>query len=290
MILSFHPCFITDNNIICAGREPSQDDLTMIKAADAVVLPQGCYESLHQMARTNCFNVFPNYDARFRYPGKIGQTALFQKQNVPHPKTITFQDVRSFHEWYERSLEKMPFDFPFVFKFDWGGGGDTVFLIKSPGAFEEILQKTIAYENPYQKGFLIQEYIPAKNRSLRVVVIGQRVVSYWRVQNTAESFCSSLAKGAVIDTGSDPGLQETAITFTQDFCQTSGINLAGFDFLFSSTDKANTPLFLEINYFFGRRGLGGSEEFYRLLQTEINNWLHGLKRFNHHRDAQVVLR
>ena len=290
MILSFHPCFTADNNIICAGREPSQDDLTMIKAADAVVLPQGCHESLYQMARKNCLNVFPNYDARFRYPGKIGQTALFQKQNVFHPKSITFQDVRSFHEWYEKSMEKMPFDFPFVFKFNWGGEGDTVFLIKSPGAFEEILQKVIAYENPYQKGFLIQEYIPAKNRSLRVVVIGQRVVSYWRVQNTSASFCVSLAKGAVIDTGSDLNLQETAITSTKIFCQTTGINLAGFDFLFSSTDKAQTPLFLEINYFFGRQGLGGSEEFYRLLQTEIKNSLQGLKRFNHHRDGHVILR
>ena len=289
MILSFHPCFTADNNIICAGREPSQDDLTMIKAADAVVLPQGCHESLYQMARKNCLNVFPNYDARFRYPGKIGQTALFQKQNVFHPKSITFQDVRSFHEWYEKSMEKMPFDFPFVFKFDWGGEGDTVFLIKSPGAFEEILQKVIAYENPYQKGFLIQEYIPSKNRSLRVVVIGQRVVSYWRVQNTNASFCVSLAKGAVIDTGSDLNLQETAITSTKNFCQTTGINLAGFDFLFSSTDKAQTPLFLEINYFFGRQGLGGSEEFYRLLQTEINNYLQGLKLSNHHRDGHVIL-
>jgi ribosomal protein S6--L-glutamate ligase len=281
MILSFHPCFTADTNIICAGREPSKDDLNMIKAADAVVLPQGCYESLYQMARKNCPNVFPNYDARFRYPGKIGQTALFQKQSVSHPKTITFQDVQSFYEGFERSLEKIPFEFPFVFKFDWGGEGDTVFLIKSSGAFEQILQKAVAYENPYQKGFLIQEYIPAKNRSLRVVVIGQRIFSYWRVQYTSESFCSSLTKGAVVDTDSDPDLQNKAITVTKDFCQTSGINLAGFDFLFSSTDKANIPLFLEINYFFGRQGIGGSEEFYRLLEIEINKWLQDLKLLTH---------
>jgi ribosomal protein S6--L-glutamate ligase len=277
MILSFHPCFTADTNIICAGRAPSQDDLDMIKSADAVILPQGCNQSLYQMARRNCLNVFPNYDARFRYPGKIGQAALFQKQNVSHPKTITFQDVQSFHQWYEEAREKMPLTFPFVFKFDWGGEGDTVFLIKSSGAFKQILHKARTYENPYQKGFLIQEYIPAKNRSLRVVVIGRRILSYWRVQHTSGSFCSSLTKGAVVDTDSDRDLQDKAITVAKDFCQTTGINLAGFDFLFSSTTEAHTPLFLEINYFFGRQGLGGSEEFYRLLEIEINNWLQDLK-------------
>jgi ribosomal protein S6--L-glutamate ligase len=30
---------------------------------------------------------------------------------------------------------------------------------------------------------------------------------------------------------------------------------------------------LEINYFFGRRGLGGSDAFYEILKSEIDNWL-----------------
>jgi ribosomal protein S6--L-glutamate ligase len=57
MILSFHPCFVADKNIICAGRSPDADDLAAIKAADAVVLPQGCYKSLYEMARGNCTNI-----------------------------------------------------------------------------------------------------------------------------------------------------------------------------------------------------------------------------------------
>jgi len=32
-------------------------------------------------------------------------------------------------------------------------------------------------------------------------------------------------------------------------------------------------LFLEINYFFGRKGLGGSEAYYKLLQQEIDRWI-----------------
>jgi ribosomal protein S6--L-glutamate ligase len=33
---------------------------------------------------------------------------------------------------------------------------------------------------------------------------------------------------------------------------------------------------LEINYFFGRSGLGGSQVYYEILQKEILNWLHRL--------------
>jgi len=89
MILSYHPCFKADKNILCAGREPDADDLAAIKASHAVILPQGCRQSLYQMAHGNCGHVFPNFDSKFEYAGKIGQIRLFQEKNVPHPKTET---------------------------------------------------------------------------------------------------------------------------------------------------------------------------------------------------------
>jgi len=49
--------------------------------------------------------------------------------------------------------------------------------------------------------------------------------------------------------------------------------MAGFDLLFSSERKNRTPLFLEINYYFGRRGQGGSERFYEILIAEIEKWI-----------------
>ena len=66
MIVSFHPLFEADKNILCAGREPDADDLKAIKAAKAVILPQGCRQSLYEMARDNCQHVFPDYAARFK--------------------------------------------------------------------------------------------------------------------------------------------------------------------------------------------------------------------------------
>jgi ribosomal protein S6--L-glutamate ligase len=60
MIVSFHPLFEADKNIICAGREPDTDDLAAIKAAEAVVLPQGCRQSLYALVRNNCDLIIPN--------------------------------------------------------------------------------------------------------------------------------------------------------------------------------------------------------------------------------------
>ncbi len=278
MILSFHPIFEGDENILCAGRDPGKDDLAAIKAADAVILPQGCRQSLYEMARKNCSHVFPNYDASFKYPGKIGQIHLFQKTDVPHPKTETYLTVNDFIQVSNFKFQIS--NYPFVFKFDWGGEGDNVFLIKSHEEFQQILQKAIVFERTGQKGFLIQEYIPLQNRILRVVIIGGKIISYWRVQEEAEKFCVNLANGAVIDAESDPDLQAEAVTSVRRFCKKTGINLAGFDFLFSqdlqSGTNINIPLFLEINYYFGRRGLGGSEKFYELLIAEIKKWTESL--------------
>ncbi len=276
MILSFHPCFEADKNLLCAGREPNVDDLAAIKAADAVILPQGCYQSLYEMAHNNYGHVFPNFDSRFKYAGKIGQARLFREKNVPHPRTETHLNLDAFARHYGYFPAKPAFSFPFVFKFDWGGEGHQVYLIKSAPEFKNILQIAGNFEDSGHKGFIIQEYIHSNNRSLRVVVIGQTVISYWRVQSNNQSFYTNLAKGAVIDTDADPDLQEMAVKSVKAFCSRTGINLAGFDLLFSSRAKVKTPLFLEINYFFGRQGLGGSEKFYDILIKEIMKWIESL--------------
>lgn len=270
MIVSFHPCFGADKYIICAGRKSDDNDLAAIKAADAVILSQGCDEELYKMASKNCSNIFPNYEARFKYPGKIGQIHLFRETDVLHPKSETFEKLDSLPE-------NLLFDFPFVFKFDWGGEGYGVFLITSPEEFKDIIKNVLKFECAGHVGFLIQEYIPSQGRSLRVVVIGQKFISYWRVQKNTEEFCSSLAKGAYLDFDSDPDLQQAAVKSAKHFCKMTGINLAGFDFLFSSEAVIKEPFFLEINYFFGRRGLGGSEKYYQILESEIQKWIESLK-------------
>lgn len=280
MILSFHPCIEGDRNITCAGRSPNGEDLKAIKAAHAVILSQGCSRILYEMASNHCGNVFPNLDGKFRYPGKAGQIELFQKNKAPHPKTETFRDIHTYTSRYGGKQPGGDFSYPFVFKFSWGGEGEFVHLIRSADDLDRIMQQAIAYERSGLKGFLLQECIPADGKTIRVVVVGQTIVSYWRIQDKKDQFYSSLAKGAVVDAVSDSIRRKAAERAVKQFCTETGINLAGFDLIFSTLSEAEKdrrePLFLEINYFFGRKGLGGSEKFYALLRCEVEEWLSGL--------------
>ncbi|MBU1182289.1 MAG: hypothetical protein KKF00_09045 [Proteobacteria bacterium] len=277
MILSFHPCFTADKNIICAGRKPGKAELEEISLADAVILPQGCGEMLYNMARENCENAFPNFDARFKYPGKTGQILLFQKTETAHPAARIYTSISFLYGKDGKIIkENLPFTYPFVFKFDWGGEGETVYLIKTQAGLKKILKKAGEFEKTGQKGFILQEYIESGNRSLRTAVIGQKLISYWRVQEDPDNFRAGLSQGAVADFESDPKLIKAAERDVKEFSKKTGINLAGFDFIFSLENNNDEPLFLEINYFFGRKGLGGSENFYKILNGEIKKWLKSL--------------
>jgi ribosomal protein S6--L-glutamate ligase len=273
MIVSFHPIFEADKNIICAGRMPNDEDLDAIKTADAVILSQGCHRSLYELARSNCPYVFPNYDARFNYPGKIGQIELFRENDAPHPASELFTNVAAFQKRYTISPQNVNFDYPFVLKLDWGGEGETVYLIQSAENLHEIIKKAAVFEKSGLTGFLLQEFIPSRNRTLRVAVIGQRLISYWRIQECSDSFHTNLRKGAAINFEADPELQHTALALVKHLCRKVRINLAGLDIIFSSKTDAPEPMLLEINYFFGRKGLGGSESYYQVLRQEIRRWL-----------------
>lgn len=276
MIVSFHPCIVGDDNRLCAGRSPDESDLAVIRWADAVILPQGCRKELYDMARSACSRVFPNYDSRFSFPGKTGQIRLFSESKAPHPRSAVYTETNHCRQETE-SGKRLPFDFPFVLKLDWGGEGETVFRVANREEWNRMFQDLCRFESKNQKGFLLQEYIPAGDRSLRVVVIGSRYLSYWRIHPEPGGFYTSVSKGAVVERYSHANLQQKAVGAVRMFCQQTGINLAGLDILFSldSTNPGTDPepLFLEINYFFGRQGLGGSEAYYVLLMEEINQWL-----------------
>ena len=277
MILSFHPCYVADVNRLCAGRAPDADDRAAIRRATGVILPQGCQPALYRMARENCPHVFPNYDVRFQYPGKTGQARLFKKMGQACPCTWIFEDSDQFHQ---RWADVRDAGFPLVLKLDWGGEGDTVFMMQSPADLEQAMAAAVEYERTGQRGFVLQTFVPHGNRSLRVAVIGKTMMAYWRVQDEATVFGTSLAKGARVDHQSDPHLRRLALDVVTDFCLHTGVNLAGIDVIFDEADRSGDnpqPLLLEINYFFGRTGLGGSERFYTLFQDAVDRWLADLE-------------
>jgi ribosomal protein S6--L-glutamate ligase len=147
-----------------------------------------------------------------------------------------------------------------------------VYRVDDRHAFSELLERADRWERDGQSGFVLQAFVPAGDRCLRVVTIGSRRFSYWRRMDR-NAFQASLAAGGSVDRDSDPKLQEKARLAVGRFCRSSGIDLAGFDILFAEDRPDPGPLFLEINYFFGREGLGGSDRFYAILVSEIHRWL-----------------
>ncbi len=274
MILSFHPIIETDENIICAGRAPDATDLAAIQRAAAVILPQGCPPALYRMARTHCRRVFPNLDVRFDHPGKNGQIRLFRELGIAHPPTALYDDLEQFH------AQGADIALPSVVKLNWGGQGQTVFRACDRAELHAVLEQVRAWEQTGQKGFLVQRFVEHQNRSLRVTVIGTRLISYWRVQKDPARFGTCVDQGAHIDTQAEPFLQAAAENIVREFCARTGLQLAGFDFIFDGLALEQgriKPLMLEINYFFGRVGLGGSFKFYEILTQEVDRWIAGLK-------------
>ncbi|HEX5679890.1 MAG TPA: hypothetical protein VFX82_03590, partial [Desulfobacterales bacterium] len=86
-------------------------------------------------------------------------------------------------------------------------------------------------------------------------------------------FHANVSKGAVIDACSDPALKAQAERMAGAFCRRTGIDLAGLDVIFDVEANPPRPLLLEINYYFGRVGLGGADAYHRMLAAEIRTWL-----------------
>jgi ribosomal protein S6--L-glutamate ligase len=273
MIASLHPCIIKDLNILCAGRSLSEREKKRLAKAQAVVVPQGVTGEVYWECRRRVPHIFPFYDLRFSMEGKVGDAQLFQYHQVPHPRTLVFKNSKILSQHYP-DMEDLPpllSGYPFVLKADRGGEGTFVFLIASQ---KELMEKLSLI--PPAEGFILQERIDHGGRDLRVVVLFDTFYAYWRVQPNPDIFLTNLSQGAQIMHQGDEHLQQRAIEAVKGFCWQTGINLAGFDILFDREKNSGNPLFLEINYYFGRKGLGGSMRFYELLQGAVDRWLASL--------------
>ncbi|MEW5725047.1 MAG: hypothetical protein AB1896_18185, partial [Thermodesulfobacteriota bacterium] len=160
-----------------------------------------------------------------------------------------------------------------------GGEGSGVYPVRHRKELAGALENLASLEAAGRKGFIQQELVDTGGRDLRVAVIGDRTGAYWRRAENPGAFATNLAAGGRADFDSDPRLVSAGIKAVRDFAARGHIDLAGFDLMFERGREGAGPLFIEINWFFGRRALGGGEAYYRLLKAAARKWLrgHGLK-------------
>jgi ribosomal protein S6--L-glutamate ligase len=271
MILSFHPCFDTDVQIILGDRPLGSHDLALIQKAEAIILPQTCPQALYQACQGSHALKFPRYEMRFKYPGKVGQSLLFRDFKRPQPKTLIWADVQ---ELKVALLETgvLPHERPFLIKEDKSHEGEGVYVVEDELSLSEALEELARRENSGQTGFVTQDFIPSKGNALRAVIIGKRIMTYWKRPATPGQPITTIRRGAVIDHHWREDLQEKGKTEVQALSEITGINLAAVDFVFPLDNQDPDPFFLEINYYFGRRGLGGTERYYTLLHEALQEW------------------
>ncbi len=272
MILSFHPCFDTDIQIILGDRPLSPGDLELVRKAKAVILPQGRTEDLYHACTKYNALIFPGYEMRFKYQGKIGQSVLFKHFGCPHPETLNWSSVEEFKKEYKEP-DVFPHELPFLVKADKAHEAEGVYLVKDKASMSEALDYLTNREGPGISGFVTQPYIASGGNVLRAVIIGRRVVTYWKRPYKTVQAITSISRDSIIDHIWKPELQEKGRVQAQSLSRKTGINLAAIDFVFSFAEREPEPLFLEINYYFGRRGLGGTKNYYRLLHEAIQDWL-----------------
>ncbi|MBW2093485.1 MAG: hypothetical protein JRI80_01225 [Deltaproteobacteria bacterium] len=271
-ILSFHPCFGADKQIILGARSLSREDRMSIDRADAILLPQGCSEELYHACAQSGAPVFPEYGVRFQYPGKTGQAQLFRELLLPHPETYCWKNVADFRLFLEKRASPSH-RFPFFVKIDGAHEGEGVFFIEDETHLQDVLGQLKQREASGTSGFLTQAAVPTRGNVLRAVIIGNDIFSFWKRPSEKGGMITNISKGGLLDRKWRPDLQEKAVVETRNVSRKTGLNLAAIDFAVAVDESDPRPLFLEINYFFARRGLGGTMPYYRYLYRAIREWL-----------------
>ena len=210
--------------------------------------------------------MFPDYSHRFGFEGKAGNYLLLEKFSLPHPATYLLESIGDWKQRYSLNAPP-PLPYPFVIKNDQGGCGFGIFLIKN----HKDLEQALDFIQTQGGKFVLQEFVDHGGKDLRVVLIGSQVKTYWRCQEKTGEFRNNVGKGATIDLHGDPQLTALGIDAVMKLKQCSGINLAAVDVMF--VRKTRKPLISEINFVFGRKGVGGTLAFRKLFDIAARNWL-----------------
>ena len=271
-ILSFHPCFGADRQVILGAGNLTAEHRTLIGRAQAIILPQGCSLELYHACIEAGAAVFPEYGPRFGYPGKIGQVRLFEEVPCPHPETYCWKDTEHLR-LVVGNEGTLPQAFPFFVKMDRIHEGKGVFFVEGEADLEEVLGRLQEKEASGSRGFLTQAAVPTLGNALRAAIIGRSVFAYWKRPDAEGRMITNISGGGRIDKEWRPDLRSKAEVEAKRLSCRTGINLAAIDFAVAVNEPDPQPLFLEINYYFARRGLGHSLSYYRLLYGAVREWL-----------------
>ncbi|MGM0768252.1 MAG: ATP-grasp domain-containing protein [Pseudomonadota bacterium] len=210
----------------------------LLREADWVLFPE--YWQLNALVHGLKCRVFPSVASYRIGHDKVEMTRAFQAV-APEHTPWTLIEANGPQE-RERIWSAMAH--PFVAKLPKASMGEGVWLIETREDWRRYCEQApVLYA---------QEYLPI-DRDVRVVIVGDQVVTaYWRTQ-ADQGFYNNLARGGRIDASPVPAsVTELALTLAREL----EVDHAGFDIALVD----GYPYVLEFNRLFGTRGLGQGNE------------------------------
>lgn len=210
-----------------------QEDLDAIRAADWVLFPE--YWQVNFLTYGLKARVFPSVSSYHLGHNKVEMTRAFEvvaREHVPYTLIRPRTDGA-----VEAILHDLPL--PFVAKEIHNSMGRGVTFVEERAELERyVAANHMLY---------VQELLPI-DRDVRVVIVGERVVTaYWRIAPEG-GFHSNVARGGAISFEEVP---DAAVALAQRVAAELGINHAGFDVAMVD----GHPYLLEFNLRFGNEAL-----------------------------------
>ncbi len=258
--ISLHPGIPMEVNLSVFSSLEEPEVQTLLQAATGVLMPSYVTPQRYRSIIPWCRSWFPRLDTRFDHCGKTAQIILFRNHGIRHPESVVFQNARELMDYAARC--EPPGGYPCVLKGDTGGGGSTVFPVRTPETLPRFVGRL-----PSDRPMLLQRWVNHGGKDLRVVVYGKQAISYFRIWDGR--FYNNLCRGGRLDHELRPDLQQKGADAVLAFCDATAIDVAGFDLMFPDSGK---PVFVEINYHFGRKGLGGTPGHRRFWSRAIEQW------------------
>ncbi|MFV8781107.1 ATP-grasp domain-containing protein [Microbulbifer sp. SA54] len=220
-----------------------------IAEAEWVLFPE--YWQLNALTYSLGARVFPSESSYRLGHNKIEMTRAFElvaPSNTPCTRILANTPENAATLWDQM-------DHPFVAKLPKAARGCGVWLIEDREDWKAYLEKTdVLY---------VQEWLPI-DRDIRIVIVGDQVVTaYWRLQS-AQGFYNNVSKGGSVDHSPVP---QAAIELALHLARTLDINHAGWDIAM----VGEHPYVIEFNRLFGNQGIQGGAA---RLQDAILQYLH----------------
>jgi len=273
-VISYHPALEADQSFLLRSRRPlERRDLLAILRAGAVLLPQAPRADLYRLVAGVGRPHFPRAGVYFCLDGKVGNHRLFRDLGLPQPPTLAFEGLEQVLDaWREGRLEVAGITPPLVVKGAGGGEGSNVFLVREPGELAELAGRVETFCARGPSGLVVQKYLDGGGGDARVVLLGRRCEAFWRRCAPGE-FRSNLSNGGRVDRRWRPAELERAVELARRLQEAAGLDVAAVDIL---VPPGGEPLLLELNFYFGRRALGGSDAFLQMYLAAVRRWLEGL--------------